>query len=166
MAQTALLLALAAPGFALVQPLLPRGPALALTAGSLVCVAILSRIPLRQHPWIGSQWLLERVRRPWRHQAPRAEAVLASLTLEPESPFAGRPLADLGLAVQDAGGAEVVAIQRGGRWLPPSDAMRLQAGDRIALNGTPAALEVAKDVPGRKNPPDPGKPPRESGGAT
>ena len=143
--QAALLLALAAPSLAVVQPLLPRGPALALAAGILVCVGILGRIP-RRSPALGSQWLLESVRRPWREGAPEAEPVLAALPLAPESPFAGRPLGDLELALEDAQSPAIVAVERGGQWLPASPGLRLQAGDKVALNGPPSALGAAESL--------------------
>lgn len=146
MIHQALLLAMAAPGFALLQPLLPRGPALALAAGILVCLGILARIPLRAPPRIGSQWLLESVQRPWKARAPEAEPVMAALRLAPESPFAGRPQIDLELALEDGNGAEIVAVRRGGQWLAASSQLRLLAGDMVALHGTPAAMDKAQGL--------------------
>ncbi len=143
--QGALLLALATPSLAVLQPLLPQGPALALAAGTLVCVAILGRIP-RRSATLGSQWLLESVRRPWREAPPEADRILAALPLAPGCPFAGRPLGDLELALERAPSPALVAVERAGQWLPASPGIKLQAGDRIALNGTPAALAAAEGL--------------------
>ncbi|BDU74413.1 cation:proton antiporter [Mesoterricola silvestris] len=144
--RTALLLALAAPSFAVVQPLLPRGPALALAVGILVCVGILGRIPARPAPRFGIQWLLDGVRQPWRQGPAETEASLATLPLAVGSPFVGRPLADLQLALEDAENTGILAVQRGGQWFPAQAGFRLQAGDRIALGATHGALGRAEGL--------------------
>jgi len=150
MIRLALLLALGSPTIAFLQPLLPRGPALALLAGVLVCLVVLVQAPVRKYPRMGTEWLLKNVQLPWEaHPPPEQPSGLATLRLEPECPFAGRPLGDLDLALEDLPGAQVVAVQRNGQWLVSPPQLRLQAGDVLALSGTPSALEGAEKLLGK-----------------
>ena len=135
------LLVVATPSFAYLQPLLPRGPALALSIGVLVCLLILTRIPERPFP--GSEWLFKRVQRPWAAvPPPEAPQALATLQLEPACPFAGRPLGDLELAMEEVPDLALVAVRRHGQWLGSAPLLRLQPGDEIAVAASPAGLEA------------------------
>jgi len=138
------LLVVAAPSFAFLQPLLPRGPALALAAGVLVCLVILLRTPGRHFP--GSEWLLKRVQRPWEGGPGEAPMVVSPLRLEPECPFAGRPLGDLALAVEEVPGAALASVLRNGEWLGCPPTLRLQAGDVVAVSGSQTAMEAVEKL--------------------
>ena len=134
-----LLLLVLAPSVALAQPLLPQGPLLALSAGVLVCLGALVRGTGRAIP--GSEWVLRSVRSPWQ-APPEPPPDLHALPVHPPCPFAGRPLGDLQLALEEVPGARVVAVRRAGEWLAPAPALRLRPGDALGLDGPPPALEA------------------------
>lgn len=139
----ALLALVVAPAVALVQPLVPRGPLLAFSAGLLVCLGALSRGSGGAIP--GFEWILRSVQSPWREKAePEAPPTLGTLPLGPGCPFAGRPLGDLALALEDIPGTRIVAVRRGSEWLSPAPGFRLRAGDALGLSGTPDARKAVE----------------------
>lgn len=137
--RAALLFLVIAPAVAVVQPLLPRGPVLALSAGVLVCLGALVRGSGRSIP--GSEWILRSVKSPWKAAEPDVPPVLETLGVPPGCPFAGRPLGDLDLALEAFPGTRILAVRRAGEWLPPSPALRVKPGDALGVSGAPASLE-------------------------
>jgi len=134
----AILVGISAPTFAL----LPAGPAFALLTGLLVCVAVLFRTPAAAGTQAGSEWILKQVGRPWAELCP----TLATVRVEIESPFTGRPVSDLQAALQDLPEADLVAFHRDGHWLPVDPAEHLEPGRLVALAGSAAGLRAATDL--------------------
>jgi CPA2 family monovalent cation:H+ antiporter-2 len=144
-----LLLMVAAPSLALLQPFLPEGPMLVVFLGGLAGMLGLLWAHSHQLPpggkAMGSEWLLHRVRAPWaRPQDPpeAAQPVLVSLRVPPQCPFLGRRLADLEL--EGLTGATVLGLMRAGQPLNLAADPRIEPGDQVALRGTTAALEAAR----------------------
>ena len=69
---------------------------------------------------------------------------LLALRIGPECPFAGRPLADLALALAESPDASVASLQRHGQWRQPPPQQKLQPGDVLALSGSHEGLEAAR----------------------
>ena len=99
--RAALLVVVGAPTFAMVQPILPKGPALALMTGVMVALMILFRGHARRFPQLGSEWVLKRVQRPWSgapllHQGVHAPLVPLGAPETPEGPEGAGGHADAG----------------------------------------------------------------------
>jgi CPA2 family monovalent cation:H+ antiporter-2 len=149
----ALLLMVAAPSLALLQPFLPEGPMLAVFLGGLAGMLALLWAHAHRFPpepkAMGSEWLLHRVRAPWARPDERAEPggqTLVSLRLTPQCPFLGRRLGEL--ALKERTGATLFGLMRAGRPVSPAENPALQADDLLALCGSPAALEAAQRLLG------------------
>jgi len=143
----ALVLMVAAPSLALLQPFLPEGPMVAVFLGGLAGLLGLLWAHSRRFPpdrATGSEWLLSRVRAPWADTGPDGPPALLSLQLTAQCPFLGLPLGELGL--EQRTGAAVLSLVRAGRPLPPGADPVLQSGDLLALHGSPAALEAARGL--------------------
>ena len=145
----ALVLIVAAPSLALLQPFLPEGPMVAVFLGGLAGLLALLWAHSRRFPQdqaTGSEWLLSRVRAPWARTEPDGPPVLLSLRLPPQCPFLDRPLGEIGL--EQRTGATILSLVRAGKPLPPASDPVLQSGDLLALHGSPAALEAARRLLG------------------
>jgi K+/H+ antiporter YhaU regulatory subunit KhtT len=66
--------------------------------------------------------------------------------LGPQCPFLGRNLADLGLT--ELTGTTLLGLVRAGQPMAPAADLTLQAGDLLALAGSPAALDTASRLLG------------------
>jgi len=149
----ALLLSVGAPSVVLLQPFLPQGPML---TGFLAGVGgLLGLLWAHSHRFPperarGSEWLLHRVRAPWAQAGPRPDPAegpeRASLRLTAQCPWLGRTLADL--ALEEGTGATVLGLLRDGRPVPAEPGLQLQAGDTLALGGSPSALAAARRLLG------------------
>lgn len=74
-----------------------------------------------------------------------ADEIVAQGTVRPESPADGATLATLSLRTET--GMEVLAVQRGGRWIyGPRGAFALQAGDRVIAVGPEDGVEDLAEV--------------------
>ena len=156
--QLGLMLLVALPCFALVQPFAPglRGTlplaALLLTAGIAFWR---SATQLQGHVRAGAQALVEAVAVPGATQDERAHALdqmeqvlpglgdLAPYELDPGNPWIGSSLADINLRAIT--GATVLAIRRGDEpVLTPDGKEILQSGDVLILAGTHLAMATAR----------------------
>jgi CPA2 family monovalent cation:H+ antiporter-2 len=146
----ALLLLVAAPSMALLQPFLPEGPLLVLFMAGLAGLLGLLWVHSRRFPperATGSEWLLRRVREPWaRPEADAEPPALLSLRLTAQCPVLDRPLGEL--ALEQRTGATLLGLMRAGQPVAPSAGLALQAEDLLALHGSPAALEAARRLLG------------------
>ncbi|MDR3672339.1 MAG: cation:proton antiporter [Holophaga sp.] len=143
----ALVLAVAAPSLALLQPFLPEGPLLVLFLAGLAGLLGLLWVHSRRFPpdrATGSEWLLRRVRAPWARSEPEelGPPALLSLRLTAQCPVLDLPLGEL--ALEQRTGATILGLTRAGHPVAPNAELELQADDLLALHGSPAALEAAR----------------------
>ena len=151
----ALLLMVAAPSLALLQPFLPEGPLLlGYMAGLAGLLGLLWAHASRFQPGrtLGSEWLLRRMRAPWAPPASRpgepahgqgepAPLVLA-LRVTALCPALGRSLADLALEART--GTTLLGLTRAGQPLDPAGPDPLQVDDLVTVGGPPAAVEATR----------------------
>ena len=147
----AMLVILAVPSLAILQPFLPGKPALLLLLGAGAAFLALLWSQTRKYPWeqaVGSEWLFHRVKAPWApaQEPPASRQALVSLRLGPRCPFLGRTLGEL--AQGPFAAVTVVAMIREGGPMAPLPQVRLREGDLLALSGGPEVLETLEGQAG------------------
>lgn len=145
----ALLLMVAAPSLALLQPFLPQGPVLLVFLAGVAGLLGLLWLHSRTYPpdrKVGSEWLLNRVQAsltagdaPQPAQAGTPD--LLSLSLGPQCPYLGRTLGEVHL--EELTGVTVLGFMREGRAVSLDPALELRTDDLLALAGPAEALASA-----------------------
>src|SRR6185436_17494994 len=156
--QLAVILCVALPLLAVTDPFLPQYSTPALLAAMVfVLTWILWRTAadLQGHVNAGAAIIAEALSRSAPQKEPRelSEVTnvmpgfgdLTMLSIQRESPVAGRTLAELDL--RGVSGASVIAIQRGDRRIVmPTGSETVQAGDLLALAGSSEEVEAAVEL--------------------
>ncbi len=151
--RVAVVLTVGLPLVALLQPLAPRGPLLAIALGvftfTVVFQLLRARRLAREVPG-GTEWLLARVRDPWptgETAAPAPHGSLRTLRIGSSCPSLGRSLGEVDLPGR-AGVSLVLLLRKDGSTVPLHPSRRLEEGDVIGLVGSDAALEDAEAMLG------------------